>query len=75
MSNTKNAIDSFELPTSCVLPEMAFPNRDTRGMSLRDWFAGQALYAPTSLSVEDMAAWCYKLADAMLAKRTERSEQ
>lgn len=46
------------------------------GMSLRDWFAGQAMAGvcrPTpdgwSLSPQDHAAWAYQIADAMLAAR------
>jgi hypothetical protein len=47
------------------------------GMSLRDWFAGQALAHPYT-QVEDAcnhaaktAHWAYELADAMLAARKE----
>lgn len=46
------------------------------GMSLRDWFAGQAIAGtcrPTpdgwSLSPEDHAQWAYQMADAMLSAR------
>ena len=46
------------------------------GMSLRDWFAGQAIAgacspAPEgwSISPQDHAAWSYQIADAMLAAR------
>ena len=46
------------------------------GMSLRDWFAGQALAgiasmsgADFSLSPQDEANWAYERADAMLAAR------
>lgn len=59
----------------------AFP-RDERflghnGMSLRDWFAGQALREAVPLSasndgtydVEDAASWAFAIADAMLAER------
>ena len=55
----------------------AFPHphedyRGQRGMSLRDWFAGQALEkasAPRSLSADDIAKRAYYIADAMLAER------
>ena len=48
------------------------------GMTLRDWFAGQALAAllggsarPVSgLSAEDYAATAYKMADALIAARS-----
>lgn len=47
------------------------------GMSLRDWFAGQALVgfiaspALASLAANEIAADAYALADAMLAARTK----
>ena len=61
----------------------AFPmhKRDDalRGMSLRDWFAGQAvsgLYADHNFtgSHVDAAKCSYALADAMLAARNEKQE-
>lgn len=46
------------------------------GMSLRDWFAGQALSGIVSLggdgfslSEQDSARWAYKYADAMMSER------
>jgi hypothetical protein len=60
-----------------------------RGMSLRDWFAGQALsgwlasfpndtFHPaqpqSSHSCETLAEWSYALADAMLKHRSGKSE-
>jgi hypothetical protein len=46
------------------------------GMSLRDYFAGQAIAgtvgpAPDgwSISPQDQAAWAYQIADAMIAER------
>lgn len=49
---------------------------DYEGMSLRDWFAGQALVGicsisgpDFSLSPEDEASWAYQRADAMMAFR------
>ena len=48
------------------------------GMSLRDWFAGQALAGiagPSadgfSLSPQDSAVWAYQYANAMIAARSE----
>lgn len=46
------------------------------GMSLRDWFAGHALflrYGPrgTTASCEEMASFAYQMADAMLAERAK----
>ena len=58
----------------------AFPHdamqlaKGMEGMSLRDWFAGMALAGEGSHpqctgDVNDMAAWAYKMADAMLQAR------
>ncbi len=46
----------------------------TDGMSLRDWFAGKVLGGfmsakPMQFNPEDDAAYCYKVADAMIAAR------
>lgn len=48
------------------------PKYDTPGMTLRDWFAGQALANPEMLSFkrEHAARMSYEIADAMLAERT-----
>jgi hypothetical protein len=49
--------------------------RETQGMTIRDWFAGQALvgYAANPQFVEAksplVASWAYEQADAMLAAR------
>ena len=47
--------------------------RNIQGMSIRDWFAGQALasYADwgNAAPCDDVAAECYLMADAMLAER------
>lgn len=56
---------------------------ETAGMSLRDWFAGQALtefanFISVQRSAETskiVAALCYQMADAMLAARTNRGEE
>jgi hypothetical protein len=49
---------------------------DKEGMSLRDWFAGQALIGVASSRewerYTDVAAHAYGLADAMLAERAKR---
>lgn len=54
--------------------EAGFANTESQGMSLRDWFAGQALqgmlsYPQTPVSAATMAVASYVLADAMLAAR------
>jgi hypothetical protein len=53
-----------------------------RGMTLRDYFAGQAIINVMlcdedmeRTSVEDIAKWAYKIADAMLAEREEKTTE
>lgn len=65
-------------PSHAGDPEMTDPrNRiSCGGMSLRDWFAGQALAGMASRGLhrafsEDYAVSCYRFADAMLAARKE----
>ena len=48
------------------------------GMSLRDWFAGQALAGfianknrPETIDIDD-ASWCFAIADAMIVVRNRR---
>lgn len=51
----------------------AFPDWPHTGMSLRDWFAGQAIRARwgdgTAMTEEQAARMAYQLADAMLVAR------
>jgi hypothetical protein len=43
---------------------------DQQGMSLRDWFAGQALaHCANTMEAEVKASYCYQIADAMLKER------
>lgn len=56
--------------------EVQFAEVTYPGMSLRDWFAGQAL-AGCSVDLCDprmVAEWCYGVADAMLAARNTQGE-
>ena len=50
---------------------------DTQGMSLRDWFAGQALAVladPASCGeARPTARYCYEMADAFIAARKAKS--
>lgn len=55
---------------------LAFPNpyySNVPGMTLRDYFAGQALVAlvaePGDLTISDVTKDAYRIADAMLAAR------
>jgi hypothetical protein len=55
--------------------DMCYREWGAEGMSLRDWFAGQALQGmcaanPKTSSVE-LAAFCYAMAGAMLAERAK----
>ena len=47
------------------------PNGHAMGMSLRDWFAGQALEGRgyDGWGAQDIAEMAYEIADAMLATR------
>lgn len=51
---------------------------DQQGMSLRDWFAGQALAGikpePSCWTPADLAARAYVIADAMIAERNKKTE-
>ena len=54
----------------------AFPaqwdDKDNEGMTLRDWFAGQALanrYTQDENNEQKVAQWAYLVADAMIAER------
>jgi hypothetical protein len=58
----------------------AFPTQDYDGMSLRDWFAGQALNGLISASdnLEDLGPavrLAYQLADDMLVERSDEEPQ
>lgn len=61
-----------------AFPPFHDPKNHESGMTLRDWFAGQALAGISadsqdgfSLSPEEEAAWAYQRADAMLAVRNQ----
>lgn len=53
------------------IQDMARPNAP--GMTLRDWFAGQALRlfwsSGRSMAADDVASVAYEVADAMIAAR------
>jgi hypothetical protein len=68
----------YEAEESIDRETSAFPhNWDTKGMTLRDWFAGQALvgylsgFAETTPAEHVAARWAYGFADAMLAERAK----
>ena len=68
--------EEAELMGHDAAEDMAFGS-SRPGMSLRDWFAGQALPAVFNQhpvdrgNAEKVALRCYRLADAMLAARKE----
>lgn len=56
----------------------AFPNGnktpENMGLMMRDWFAGKAMQmkfgkAGSHIDLSDMAALCYRMADAMMKAR------
>ena len=67
----------------------AFPaqwdDKDNEGMTLRDWFAGQALAGACAMWCESagrmvnpdaaVAGWAYEIADAMLEARAKEAGQ
>ena len=63
---------AFPRPVS--FSEEGGTHRGTLGMTLRDYFAGQALAGiDNDFSAQGRAIWAYECADAMLAAR-ERKE-
>jgi hypothetical protein len=46
----------------------------TKGMSLRDWFAGQAMSGAPHGTPIQVAEWAYMLADAMIAERAKETK-
>lgn len=61
-----------------AFPVAAGPGQQfTQGMSLRDWFAGQAMQAQLTygkcrdMTPEGIAEYSYEFADAMLAERNK----
>lgn len=61
-----------ENPYAFPSPDDGRPS-DGYGMTLRDWFAGQAISNPNLLALkrEVAADYAYRMADAMLAERAK----
>lgn len=61
-------------PRAALGEDCGKPYGQQEGMSLRDWFAGQALAGQDvdTGSPGTTAAWAYRIADAMLAAREYR---
>lgn len=59
----------------------AFPNEMGEGMTLRDWFAGQALMGLYSdshtfdMGMEEIAVTAYTMADTMIKARNNETAQ
>lgn len=80
---SSRADDEYVYPTYEHGP---FGSKTTGGMTIRDYFAGQALIAQLSLeqnidacaadpdNTRRLAVSCYKMADAMLKAKSERGE-
>ncbi len=68
--NPPNGGPAFPCPTYQL-----DPRDNVRGMTLRDWFAGQALAGMLSgrASTESVSAGAYAIADAMLAERAKEA--
>jgi len=49
----------------------------TPGMSLRDWFAGQALASSSNMESGKLtlAKWAYEMADEMIAERNKHADK
>jgi hypothetical protein len=76
MSAVKNGGPAFPQTHAQPTPGGGIHYTHDGGMTLRDWFAGQAISgacspAPDgwSISPSDHAEWAYQMADAMLAAR------
>lgn len=84
-------IPAFPQPSSRPDGGLAFPSHEASstdprnqisggGMTIRDWFAGQAMagmsdwtIANGSISAEDIAVRCYALADAAISARDAKA--
>ena len=78
MANQEGNIPAFSRPASFRPDGRSIPGQGSgqSGMSLRDWFAGQALAAMAKLEVDpnndnDIATKAYAVADAMLKARRD----
>ena len=62
-------------PQPDMVDDGALISVGSTGMTLRDYFAAKAIIAYHSdgefSNSEDVASWCYRLADAMLEAREE----
>ena len=58
-----------------AFPPMHNPSTHHSGMTLRDWFAGQALTNPYTAhdgDADKVAEWAYQVADAMIFAKSNR---
>ncbi len=70
MTTKDNGGTAFPMPP--VMRHNGDLTKSSGGMTLRDWFAGQALsnkYAETETDPNKAAEWAYQIADAMLEAR------
>lgn len=74
-SNTAPNPAAFPVAASFWTVGSTLENGPQEGMTLRDYFAGQALVSmrahPANERPDNVAQWAYWVADAMLARRTK----
>lgn len=74
----KDGGPAFPRP-AVITPQGVYVSESEIGMSMRDWFAGQALagilasrhYSQTQLAVDGIAKTLFEMADAMLKARQQ----
>ena len=61
-----------------AFPTTVYSNESFQGMTLRDYFAAKAMDVALNqtkdyygLQMDDMAKWCFQMADAMLKERAK----
>lgn len=75
MSRANDGGPAFPVPPNETEQQNMGWERCPTGMSVRDWFAGQALVALAeneTITHKDAAEHAYRYADAMLAARNEQ---
>jgi len=74
MSDTKDD-GGPAFPSDMLIGHLVKASKPFSGMTLRDWFAGQALagaldrWLEVRVSDKEISGWAYEIADAMLEAR------
>jgi hypothetical protein len=78
MSEIDDGGAAFPVPENTQAPEhSAYGRAGYAGMTLRDWFAGQAMAGHDldgnwcTHNYQELADHCYRIADAMIAQRSK----